>query len=965
MPTRTPLWFLVLAATVLSATARQSPCPVGTSVATLGLNNAQATLRNNGWVLGFIDEGYEVPRESGIRALEGGELWIAGFAAGELRGSGGTDFRPGPVSRDPGVSCSSVDRIYRVEPRDLAALDSGGVPSKDVLEWPWELGAPVIDGDGVAGNYNLAGGDRPEMLGSGTLFWIMTDLHADRRRSETEPLGLEVHVTAFSARSDNPDIDHTTFYRFKILNRGPVGLDSLYSGFGFASGLGHSGDDFVGSDSLLSLGFVYNADNEDEDTYFIRELRRLGYGAAPPAAGVMALRGPIADADGVDNNRNGQIDEDGEHLRATSIVSSFVTCGVAGCGALAPKWYNILRGLRDWGEPYTRGHYGSEFGSESPTTRFLYDGHPPEFWSQVTPWPGEPPQRPGYQGLQVGLGPADLQPSDSVEYVLAAIWARGTDHLDSVDQLKAVAGRLQSIDIENLAGVTSAWAPTSPPQIKAPGNGAVEQPLQTPLAWHLPEQAGLDVGYQLDLRKHGQQPGYWQHETSVSQLELDLEPDASYSFRVRAFTHSAYGQWSEWSWFWTGENDLDSIAGFEDFTVVQNSAGPVVPPEGAAADWAGFPGTGSPTNRQQANGRRWVIASPNSDDYSDFLRRVVRNGWGRVVPYSFELRFSGESWMLRDYSFVLGGKAPLEAWNIGYSTPADTTDDYRMIISYSDEGAGGWGMLSSDHRIGAGPGDRESDRFSIWDPADRTPGEAGYQKWVEASLEYDEESELGERVLRDVVLVDLGTDVGFSGPPTLPEPGTVFRISTAPAPMPRNAAPAPGVHVLHGPVQFYWTGVGFKKYDVVVSEDDRFTRIVQRTEAASPGVALDLPAGSYHWRVEDEDGNPSPQWSLFIDSATGATVQTPEFAFELESPYPNPTRGTARIQYTLPEAAYVQMELFDILGRRVRGLIDGMLPQGRGEAILDTQGLSAGVYFVRLSSARGSLTRLLSLRQTP
>lgn len=951
------IWFFLLAATAMSASAQQTPCPPGTAVAALGLNNAEAILANNG-LLGPIDDGYEVPRNSGIRALGVGELWIAGRVGGALRGS--ADFRPGPASRDPEARCSDVDRIYRVEPRDLSALDRGEVPSKDVLEWPWELGAPVVDGDGVAGNYNLAGGDRPEMLGSGSLFWILTDLHADRRRVQTEPLSVEVHVTAFSARSDNPDVDNSIFYRVRVLNRSAVSFDSLYAGFGFWGGLGNWDDDYVGSDSLLGLGFVYNADNDDEDYVFRGDVRRRGYGFAPPASGLMVLRGPEG-PDGLDNDHDGQIDEDGEHLGATSMVRSYLTCGIAGCGPLAPKWYNILRGLHDRGDPYTRGYFGRELVTGLSTTRFLFDGHPPGFWSQMTPWPGEPPHRPDSHGLKIGVGPVHLEPDDSAEYLLAAIWARGADHLDSVDELKAVAGRLHALEAEKLTGGTSAWAPTSKPEILAPGNGAVEQSVQTQLVWDLPEHGRPELGYQVDLRKHGQELDYWQHETAATRMDLVFEPEASYSFRVRAFTHAAYGPWSEWSRFWTGDNDLDRIEGFVDFTVVQNAAGPLVPHEGAAPDWAGFPGT-APTDRQQTNGRRWVITSRTADEYRHFISRVARNGWGRVLPYSFELRFSGESWMLRNNSLVLGGMAPLEAWNIGYGTPADTTDDYRMIISYSDEGRSGWGMLDSDHRIGEGPGDRPSDRFSIWDPADRTPGESGYQKWVEASLAYDEESELGERVLRDLVLVDIGTDGGFSGPPVLPEPGTVFRIATAPTPSPRNAAPSPGAHVLHGPVQFYWTGVQFKEYHVVVSEDDRFTRIAQRTDVASSGVMVDLPAGSYHWRVEDEDGNHSPQWSLFIDSATGTVVETPGHAFELQTPYPNPTQGTASIRYTLPEVAHVRLEIFDVLGRRVRGLIDAVLPQGPGEAVLDTAGLGSGVYLVRLVSARGSLTRLFSIQ---
>ena len=46
--------------------------------------------------------------------------------------------------------------------------------------------------------------------------------------------------------------------------------------------LGNANDDYVGCDTTLSLGFVYNGDNNDES----------GYGAAPPAMGYDFFQGP-------------------------------------------------------------------------------------------------------------------------------------------------------------------------------------------------------------------------------------------------------------------------------------------------------------------------------------------------------------------------------------------------------------------------------------------------------------------------------------------------------------------------------------------------------------------------------------------------------------------------------------------------------------------------------------------------
>ena len=46
-----------------------------------------------------------------------------------------------------------------------------------------------------------------------------------------------------------------------------------------------------------------------------------GYGTNPPAIGVDFFRGPLADLnDGIDNDRDGEVDEDGEQI----IMSKFV-----------------------------------------------------------------------------------------------------------------------------------------------------------------------------------------------------------------------------------------------------------------------------------------------------------------------------------------------------------------------------------------------------------------------------------------------------------------------------------------------------------------------------------------------------------------------------------------------------------------------------------------------------------------
>jgi glucose/arabinose dehydrogenase len=77
----------------------------------------------------------------------------------------------------------------------------------------------------------------------------------------------------------------------------------------------------------------------------------------------------------------------------------------------------------------------------------------------------------------------------------------------------------------------------------------------------------------------------------------------------------------------------------------------------------------------------------------------------------------------------------------------------------------------------------------------------------------------------------------------------------------------------------------------------------------------------------------------------------------LHQAYPNPFNPSTRIVYELPSNEHVRLELFNVLGQRVRVLIDEVKPAGVHAIILDATGLPSGTYIYRLSASQQSLTR--------
>jgi len=79
------------------------------------------------------------------------------------------------------------------------------------------------------------------------------------------------------------------------------------------------------------------------------------------------------------------------------------------------------------------------------------------------------------------------------------------------------------------------------------------------------------------------------------------------------------------------------------------------------------------------------------------------------------------------------------------------------------------------------------------------------------------------------------------------------------------------------------------------------------------------------------------------------------------SAYPNPMDQRGTLEYALPEAQDVTLEVYDVLGRRVATLQQGRKEAGRHAARVETDGLSSGVYFGRLQAGGQTLTQKITV----
>lgn len=115
----------------------------------------------------------------------------------------------------------------------------------------------------------------------------------------------------------------------------------------------------------------------------------------------------------------------------------------------------------------------------------------------------------------------------------------------------------------------------------------------------------------------------------------------------------------------------------------------------------------------------------------------------------------------------------------------------------------------------------------------------------------------------------------------------------------------------------------------------------------------DLSPGTYAFRLNQVDVDGAAELSPVVD----VTVAMRETHL-LSDPAPNPFRGEAWLTLQVREAQSVRADLYDVLGRRVATLHDGVLDAGREHRLsLDGHRLSSGMYFVRVVGERFAETR--------
>ena len=99
---------------------------------------------------------------------------------------------------------------------------------------------------------------------------------------------------------------------------------------------------------------------------------------------------------------------------------------------------------------------------------------------------------------------------------------------------------------------------------------------------------------------------------------------------------------------------------------------------------------------------------------------------------------------------------------------------------------------------------------------------------------------------------------------------------------------------------------------------------------------------------------------LFRISTAVDREELPE-GYALGQNYPNPFNPVTTIQYEMKAAGNVKLQVYDVLGRLITTLVDGPMTSGTHQVRFDGANLSSGIYFYRLVTPVGQLTKTMVL----
>jgi hypothetical protein len=126
-------------------------------------------------------------------------------------------------------------------------------------------------------------------------------------------------------------------------------------------------------------------------------------------------------------------------------------------------------------------------------------------------------------------------------------------------------------------------------------------------------------------------------------------------------------------------------------------------------------------------------------------------------------------------------------------------------------------------------------------------------------------------------------------------------------------------------------------------------------------VAANHPAPSLYTKLKIAEAIYENDYR-FSQTVVGVSdKQTNPKTFTLEQNYPNPFNPNTKISYTLQNGDKIRLSVYDVLGKEVSVLVNGVQPEGLHEVTFSADHLSSGIYFYKLQTTKATITKKMVL----
>lgn len=390
----------------------------------LDANTISAWFRNNGSFNrdpATGDSGFEWPKGSNKFARYASGMWLGARVGNDTLVTVtyyDYEFLPG-YTDNSGNPQGKDDLLYKVYKLTY------GINDPDRQQWPNVLlgnsdqGAPVYF-DTQTNSW------KPLDFGTQTMFYVYTDSYPESHNAgpgSTAPLKADVKQLNFAIDASGV-LGNVIFTQFTVINRSTQVWNNAYITIWTDDDLGSATDDLVGCDTVLGLGYTYNATNND-----------LVYGSAPPAVAFLMLKGAIV----FTGNNNDTVCICRNKTKVClprykdlgmSVFNWFRNDpGPDGDPRNFRESYRIMSGFRKDGSPIVHplGYI----------TKYRFSGNPETGTGWIQTGPAD-------QRFMMSTGPVNMNPGDTQVIVTAQIIAQGVNNLNSVTQLKTYSQEVRN-----------------------------------------------------------------------------------------------------------------------------------------------------------------------------------------------------------------------------------------------------------------------------------------------------------------------------------------------------------------------------------------------------------------------------------------------------------------------------------------------------------------------------------------